>query len=148
VHQPAADADKLPHPKPASATNVLQAFTDKLLSDAQLMWLSMTYDQGQEMAMQKKLSEQTGIAVYFCDPRSQWQRGSNENTNGLVRQHLPKVRTCRSTARRRSMRLPMKSAAGPEKATGYRWRSTVCYLSTTPSTQPSFINFLGVALHF
>ena len=81
---------KLPHPKPASAANVLQAFTDKLLGIAQPLRLSMTYDQGREMAMHKKLSELTGIAVYFCDPHSPWQRGSNENMNGLVRQYLPK----------------------------------------------------------
>jgi hypothetical protein len=48
------------------------------------------------------------------------------------------------------MRLPMKSTADLEKASGYdgRWQSTVSYSSTTPSTQPSFINFPGVALHF
>lgn len=81
---------KLPEFKPASAANVLQAFTDKLLSIAQPMRLSMTYDQGREMAMHKELSKRTGIAVYFCDPHSPWQRGSNENMNGLVRQYLPK----------------------------------------------------------
>ncbi len=54
------------------------------------MRLSMTYDQGREMSMHKKLSERTDIAVYFCDPHSPWQRGSNDNMNGLVRQYLPK----------------------------------------------------------
>ena len=81
---------KLPVFKPASAANVLQAFTDKLLGIARPMLLSMTKTQGREMAMHKKLSEQTGIAVCFCDPHSPWQRGSNENTNGLLRQYLPK----------------------------------------------------------
>lgn len=81
---------KLPHPHPASAAHVLQAFSDKLNSIAQPMRQTLTYDQGREMALHKQLTQQTGVAVYFCDPHSPWQRGSNENTNGLLRQYLPK----------------------------------------------------------
>jgi len=81
---------KLPHPNPATAAHVLQAFTDKLNSIAQPMRLSLTYDRGKEMARHQELSANTGIRVYFCDPHSPWQRGTNENTNGLIRQYLPK----------------------------------------------------------
>ena len=54
------------------------------------MCLSMTYDNGREMAHHKALSESTGIKVYFAHPYSPWERGRNENTNGLLRRVLPK----------------------------------------------------------
>ena len=71
--------------KSASADKVLQTFTDKLLEIAQPVHLSMTYDQVREMSMHQKLTQNTGIAVYFCNLHSPWQRGSNEKMNYLVR---------------------------------------------------------------
>ena len=81
---------KLPHPNPATAAHVLQAFGDKLKTIAAPMRKTLTYDRGSEMAQHQQLSENTGMKVYFCDPYSPWQRGSNENTNGLLRQYFPK----------------------------------------------------------
>ena len=90
--------------KDATAASALEGFTAKLRSIAEPMLKTLTYDRGKEMARHPELTEATGIRVYFCDPRSPWQRGScenrprfhqnrlrfHQNINGLLRQYLPK----------------------------------------------------------
>jgi len=73
-----------------SSERVVQALEQRITQLPEHLALSLTWDQGSELALHKRLTSETGMQVYFCDPRSPWQRGSNENTNGLLRQYLPK----------------------------------------------------------
>ena len=69
---------------------VVNALIDHAYQLPKELYKSLTWDRGLEMADHKRFTLATDIAVYFCDPRSPWQRGSNENTNGLLRYYLPK----------------------------------------------------------
>jgi IS30 family transposase len=78
---------KVPSRDTETVINALIKHADKLPRE---LYKSLTWDRGKELTDHKRFKLATDIDVYFCDPKSPWQRGSNENTNGLLRQYFPK----------------------------------------------------------
>ena len=72
------------------AEQVRDALTDKIKTIPDILRASLTWDQGPEMREWQQVSVAADIDIYFCDPHSPWQRATNENTNGLLRQYFPK----------------------------------------------------------
>ncbi len=77
-------------PRGRSAEAVRDALTEHIVRLPEELRRTLTWDRGKEMAEHLRFTIDTGVQVYFCDPHSPWQRGSNENTNGLLRQYFPK----------------------------------------------------------
>jgi IS30 family transposase len=108
----------LPHGHRAEAvTDVLSQAITTL--PAQLR-RSLTWDQGTEMAEHARFSVATGVPVYFCDPHSPWQRGSNENTNGLLRQYFPRRTDFRRSRRATSIGSLPNSTTALDKPLGWK----------------------------
>ncbi len=102
-----------------SAEQVEVAMREAITALPASMRRTITWDQGAEMAKHAEFTLKTGIPIYFCDPHSPWQRGSNENTNGLLRQYLPKSTDLSLVSRAELDRIQDSLNGRPRKTLGY-----------------------------
>ena len=101
------------------AEAVRNAITQTITALPEQLRRSLTWDQGAEMAQHAKLKVDTGLLVYFCDPQSPWQRGTNENTNGLLRQYFPKGTDLNSHSADEIEAVAMALNTRPRKTLGW-----------------------------
>lgn len=106
-------------PDGRSAVQVEAAMRQAIAGLPDSLMRTITWDQGAEMAQHAAFTAATSIPVYFCDPHSPWQRGSNENTNGLLRQYLPKGADLNLTTRDRLQEIQDSLNTRPRKTLGY-----------------------------
>jgi IS30 family transposase len=102
------------------AETAAEGFAEILNRFDAAMRISMTYDQGREMARHEDLSERTGLKVYFAHPHSPWERGRNENTNGLLRQYLPKGEDLSGYSQQQLDEIAASLNARPRKSLGWK----------------------------
>lgn len=106
--------------KNREAETIAKAFAKEVKKLPQQMKLSMTYDQGREMARHKLFTNITAVKVYFAHPRSPWERGTNENTNGLIRQFFPKGTEFNKISRREVKRVQNLLNGRPRQVLGFQ----------------------------
>ncbi|MBV8096493.1 MAG: IS30 family transposase [Acetobacteraceae bacterium] len=104
----------------ADTANVVSALTRRVRKLPKQLRRSLTWDRGMEMARHKQFSLATDVKVYFCDPHSPWQRGSNENTNGLLRQYFPKKTDLSAHSQAHLDRIALRLNQRPRETLGFR----------------------------
>jgi IS30 family transposase len=121
---------KVPSRDTETVINALIKQADKLPRE---LYKSLTWDRGKELTDHKRFSLATDIDVYFCDPKSPWQRGSNENTNGLLRQYFPKRTDLSVHSQAHLNKIARRLNGRPRKTLGYETpaeRFSACVAST------------------
>lgn len=103
------------------AASVREAYVEKLRKLPKELRKSLTYDRGKEMSEHKELTAMIGMTVYFAHPASPWERGTNENTNGLVRQFFPKGTDFSKVTRQEILRVQHLLNGRPRKV--LQWRT-------------------------
>ena len=114
--------------------SVVTALIEQAQSLPHELWQSLTWDRGKEMAEHKRFTLATDVAAYFCDPQSPWQRGTNENTNRLLRQYFPKGTDLSVHTQERLNDVARELNQRPRKTLGYETpaeRFDACVAATT-----------------
>jgi IS30 family transposase len=110
----------LVHVEGKNSENVVRALVRQVQKLPEGLMSSLTWDRGTELALHKRFTMATDVDVYFCDPRSPWQRGSNENTNGLLRQYFPKGTDLSIYTQDDLNLIALKLNTRPRKTLGFR----------------------------
>jgi IS30 family transposase len=113
--------------------SVVAALSRQVRSLPRGLMQSLTWDRGTELAAHKRFTIATHVQVYFCDPQSPWQRGSNENTNGLLRQYFPKGVDLSTFSQAALNRVARSLNERPRKTLGYRTPAEVLAVTVAPT---------------
>jgi len=107
-------------PSGINAESARVGLTQKILTLPDNLRRSLAWDQGREMKQHVRFTVDTGLQVYFCDPASPWQRGSNENTNGLLRQYFPEGKTVAHYTQEHLDRVAAQLNGRPRETLGWK----------------------------